>query len=90
MDDKDHPSIFIHLKGSCISALKPENVQRLTIEDDFLRKVYNQCRLNKVKKGYDRISRHETEILKKKKKHLRELFIGDLVFIEAGRIKKKD
>ena len=71
-------------------SVKPENVQRLTIEDDSLRKVYNQYRLNKVKKGYDRISRHETEILKKKKKHLRELFIGDLVFVEAGRIKKKD
>ena len=30
------------------------------------------------------------EILKKKIRHLRELFIGDLVFLEAGRIKKKD
>ena len=30
--------------------VKAENVQRLTIEDDSLRKVYNLYRLNKVKK----------------------------------------
>ena len=70
--------------------VKLEKVQRLSIEDDNLRKVYNQHRLKKIQKGYRRISKHETEILKKKKRHLRELFIGDLVFVEAGRIKKKD
>ena len=52
--------------------------------------LYNQYRLNKVKNNYKRTERYETEILSKKNRHLRELFIDDLVFLEAGRIKKKD
>ena len=70
--------------------VKPGKVQKKTIENNSLTKVYNQYRLNKVQKNHARIVRYETEILKKKNRHLRELFMGDLVYVEAGRIKKKD
>ena len=69
--------------------VKPGKVQKLTIENNALRKVYNY-RLDKVKKNHGRIVRHETQLLKKKNWQLRELFVGDLVYVEAGRIKKKD
>ena len=70
--------------------LNLEKYKKKTIENNSLTKVYNQYRLNKVQKNHARIVRYETEILKKKNRHLRELFMGDLVYVEAGRIKKKD
>ena len=71
-------------------SVKPGKVQELTLHDEHLRDLYNNYRLDKVGKHYARTSRYETETLRKKNRHLRELFIGDLVYVEAGRIKKKD
>ena len=48
--------------------VKPGKVQKLTIENNALRKVYNHYRLDKVKKNHARIVRHEKRRRKKRKK----------------------
>ena len=83
-------STQINLTTNAKYNVKPGIVQEKTIKNGALEAVYNHYRLKKVQKNHGRIRRYEGVILNSRINQLRELHIGDLVYVEAGRIKKQD
>ena len=70
--------------------VQPSKAHQLSVNNDDMRRVFNLHRVNKIQNNYGRTAKYESSVLDRQNSQLRELFLGDHVFVEAGRIKKKD
>ena len=83
-------TLNINLVKSAKYGLSPEEIKRRSLAGERFKTIFNMHRIEKTKKVHHRLPNYDVKKYSTKRKKLRnELFIGEKVYILAGRIKKK-
>ena len=83
-------TLNINLVKSAKYGLSPEEIKRRSLPGERFKTIFNMHRIVKTKKVHHRLPDYDVKKYSTKRKKIRnELFIGEKVYILAGRIKKK-